>query len=179
MWYASQSWTWVPLYLLLIGLLVMRYKGGKSLQSWVPLLGAMIAMGIAVGMSDYITSGILKHWVCRPRPSHSDLEPLLHLVRDYRGGQYGFPSSHAANTLCVATLFCLLHRSGRGERATAAQAIGYTALFVGYAALNCYSRMYLGVHYPSDIAVGALIGVAIAFACYFLWKRFVYLGKKQ
>ena len=107
---------------------------------------------VAVGLSDFVSSGIIKPWVCRLRPTHEPaLAGMLHLVNGYTGGMYGFVSSHAANTVACALLFSLLYRN---KYATVALML--------WVALNCYSRMYLGVHYPGDIIGGLLVGTLIA-----------------
>ena len=149
MWFVSRAKTWIPLYVILVGVIAWRYR------NWKTVLLIMIGFGIAVGLSDFICSGVLKPLVCRYRPTHEPALDPLHLVSNYIGGRYGFCSSHAANTMCVATLFSLLYRN---KIATAGLMI--------WVALNCYSRMYLGVHYPSDIIAGLLIGALLAFSVF-------------
>ena len=166
MWIISAKATWIPLYLLLIGLLVWRYRkpvmtSVKWLQK-VPACVVMIAMiGLAVGTADFIASGILKELVARPRPTRvPELEGVLHLVNGYRSGRYGFVSSHAANTMVCALLFSMIWRNK----------IATVGLMLWVAA-NCYSRMYLGVHYPLDILGGLMVGCLVAMTAYvLLWK---------
>lgn len=151
MWLVSSRWLWVPLYLFLAWLLFRRF-------GWKRALWMLVVIGCAVGLAD---SGchLLKHTVCRLRPTHEPaLEGLLHLVRGYTGGLYGFPSSHAANTMTVALIFCLLFR-----RQTTSKSPWLLLLWV---AANCWSRMYLGVHYPLDILMGLAMGVGLAFPAY-------------
>ena len=166
MWIISAKATWIPLYLLLIGLLVWRYRkpvmtSVKWLQK-VPACVVMIAMiGLAVGAADFIASGILKELVARPRPTRiPELEGMLHLVNGYRSGRYGFVSSHAANTMVCALLFSMIWRNK----------IATVGLMLWVVA-NCYSRMYLGVHYPLDILGGLMVGGLVAMTAYvLLWK---------
>lgn len=161
MWIISAKETWIPLYVLLIGLLVWRYrKPAPTPVKWlqkVPACMVMILMIVlAVGAADFIASGILKDWVARPRPTRvPELEGVLHLVNGYKSGQYGFASSHAANTMACGLLFSMIWRNKIA-----------TAGLMLWVALNCYSRMYLGVHYPTDIIGGLLIGVLVAVVAY-------------
>ena len=157
MWYVSRSSTWIPLYVLLVGLIVLKYR------NWKTVLLILLGFGVAVGLADFTTSGIIKPLVCRLRPTHEPaLEGMVHLVNGYTGGLYGFCSSHAANTMACGLLFSLLYKN---KYAT-------TGLMI-WVALNCYSRMYLGVHYPGDILCGLLIGVLLAALVYVVLARWV------
>ena len=161
MWIISAKTTWIPLYLLLVGLLVWRYrKPAMTSVKWlqkVPVCVVMIVMiALAVGAADFIASGILKDLVARPRPTRvPELEGVLHLVNGYRSGQYGFVSSHAANTMACGLLFSLIWRNK----------IATVGLML-WVAVNCYSRMYLGVHYPLDILGGLIVGALMAVVAY-------------
>lgn len=154
MWIISRSRTWIWLYVLLAGLIVYRFR------NWKTILLILVGFGIAVGLSDFITSGLIKPIVCRLRPTHEPAIDPIRLVHDYVGGRYGFCSSHAANTMACALLFSLLYRNKIA-----------TASLMTWVALNCYSRMYLGVHYPSDIMAGLLVGALLAGCCYWAIKR--------
>ena len=156
MWYISSPLTWLPMYALLIGVLIYKYRDWKS------VLFILLGFAVAVGLSDYVCSGILKPLVCRLRPTHEPGIDPIHLVCGYMGGLYGFCSSHAANTMSCGLLFSLLYRNK----------IATTCLMT-WVALNCYSRMYLGVHYPGDILAGLLIGSAYALLAYWALRRWV------
>ena len=154
MWWVSQSITWIPLYLLLVGLIIYRYR------SWKEVIAILLAFALAVGLSDFICSGILKPMVERLRPTHEpSLAPFLHIVNGYKGGMYGFCSSHAANTLACALLFIFVYKN----KIT-------TSILIVWVAINSYSRMYLGVHYPTDIMAGWIIGCATASLAYALLR---------
>ena len=161
MWIISAKATWIPLYVLLIGLLVWRYRkpamiGVKWLQRVPACVVMIVVIALAVGAADFIASGILKDLVARPRPTRvPELEGVLHLVNGYRSGRYGFVSSHAANTMACALLFSLIWRNK----------IATCGLMLWVAA-NCYSRMYLGVHYPTDIMGGLVVGALVAVGAY-------------
>jgi undecaprenyl-diphosphatase len=133
----------------------------KWLQRVPACVVMIVVIGLAVGAADFIASGILKDLVARPRPTRvPELEGVLHLVNGYKSGKFGFVSSHAANTMAVALLFSLIWRNK----------IATVGLMLWVAA-NCYSRMYLGVHYPTDILGGLLIGAAVAVAAYVVLRR--------
>ena len=174
MWIISAKATWIPLYVLLIGLLVWRYRQPaptpiKWLQKVPACVVMIVVIALAVGAADFIASGILKDWVARPRPSRvPELEGVLHLVNGYKSGQYGFVSSHAANTMAVALLFSLIWRNK----------IATVGLMLWVAA-NCYSRMYLGVHYPTDILGGLIVGSLVAVGGYWLLGRYRLVERNQ
>ena len=143
MWIISYPFTWIPLYVLLLVLLWFK------LRNWRQFIIVLIGFVIAVGLSDFISSGLLKPIVCRLRPTYEITS--LHLVHDYRGGLYGFCSSHAANSMAVAMLFSLIYRKKI-----------VTALMMLWVTIVCYSRLYLGVHYPTDIIGGLFVGCLLA-----------------
>jgi undecaprenyl-diphosphatase len=174
MWIISAKATWIPLYLLLIGLLVWRYRQPaptpiKWLQKVPACVVMIVVIGLAVGAADFIASGILKELVARPRPTRvPELEGVLHLVNGYKSGRYGFVSSHAANTMAVALLFSLIW----------CNKIATCGLMLWVAA-NCYSRMYLGVHYPTDILGGLIVGSLVAVVGYWLLDRYRLVVKES
>jgi undecaprenyl-diphosphatase len=91
----------------------------------------------------------MKPVFARFRPSQEPtLEGLVHLVNGYKGGLYGFASSHAANTFGIAFFVWLTLRAH----------YRWIILIFAWAAFMTYTRIYLGVHYPGDIIVGAVVG---------------------
>jgi undecaprenyl-diphosphatase len=151
--FITHTLTWLPLYLFLLYLVIRDYKK----QVWVILLG----IGLTILLADQITSGLMKPYFERLRPSREpSLQGLVHLVDGYVGGKFGFASSHAANTFGTATFFFLLYRHSKKW---------VTFLFL-WAAVMTYTRIYLGVHYPGDILVGGAIGVLSGFAGFKLTK---------
>lgn len=166
MWIVSGKLTWLPLYALLIALIFIRCKK----RGWLMALIVIVAVAGSAGLADFISSGIIKHAVCRLRPTHEPaLAGLIHLVNGYMGGQYGFVSSHAANTMACALSFSLFwaYTSDNKKRAH----LTVTLPLMVWVALNCYSRMYLGVHYPGDIIGGLVVGAMVALVLFVGLKR--------
>jgi len=159
MWWLSLSTIWIPLYAFLLFMLFKKFRP----QFWKVL----VLIIISVTLTDGISSGIIKETVKRYRPSHNiEIKDQLNLHRYsdgnvYRGGKYGFVSSHAANSFGVATLVILL--LGRYSK-------HYYWLIIWAIAIS-YSRMYLGVHYPLDIVGGMFVGVFSAYFSIFLSKK--------
>lgn len=151
MYYFTKTFFWLPLYALLIFFIFKNYKT----RGWYVLLGA----AITVVLADQLTSTLMKPFFARLRPSHEPtLHGLVHIVNNYRGGLYGFASSHAANTFGTALFVWLVLKQYY-------RWIGWIFL---WAVLMTYTRIYLGVHYPGDIAVGAAVGLLsgwIGFRC--------------
>ncbi len=141
----SGKFTWIPMYLLFAVLIIRDYR--KS--AWLVILFGIIA----VVLSDQ-AANLIKDHVMRYRPSHNGLlTGALHYYSDqgkdpYMGGQYGFPSNHAANAASIATYLILLFRNK-----------WVTLGLMVYVFLICYSRVYLGVHYPFDVFCGCLLGL--------------------
>lgn len=155
--FASGKLTWLPFYLILI-YFIARKQGWKTLW-W------LMAIALVVVAADQISAGIFKNSFQRLRPCHTpELQGLIHLVGKC-GGQYGFISSHAANTFGVAIFLSMLFRS---RWAT------YGLLF--WAAFVAYSRIYLGVHFPGDVICGAIVGAGIGIS---IWLPADYLINKK
>lgn len=163
LWYIySGKFTWIPLYLLLLWLIIKRCRQNRQLAFWRHLAVCIFCTVLLIVLSDQLASGLIKPLVCRPRPSHEPgLMELLHYVNDYHGGQYGFVSSHASNSLAVALwMGWFLWQNAKSLLSDFQQrwAFTFSCLLIVWALLNCYSRIYLGVHYPGDILGGLLIG---------------------
>lgn len=150
----SSTWTWIPLLLTLVALLWHQY--GTKRMLWL-----LLTLAVVVVLADQLSSSVIKPLVQRFRPTHNpEIGNLVHIVHDYRGGLYGFVSSHAANCFAVALLLTLVLRRW---------SVAVT-LFV-WAVLNGWSRIYLGVHYPGDVFCGMLLGCLVAVLCYWAWKH--------
>ncbi|MBN9293356.1 MAG: phosphatase PAP2 family protein [Flavobacteriia bacterium] len=128
---------------------------------------AFFLMGVAllILLTDQ-SATITKKTVERYRPTHHlEVGPQVHTVNDYRGGTFGFYSGHAANTFGIAMLLFLTFRKRRTW-------IKYT--FFPFAILASYSRVYLGVHYPSDIFIGMLTGIFYGFLIFQILSLYLY-----
>ncbi len=150
----SHTTTWLPLALVLLYVIIRN----NNLRV---ILSIILALALCITFSDQIASSIFKPLVCRFRPAQDPaLMYAIDVVSGYRGGRYGFFSSHAANTFAVATFLTLLMRDRT-----------LSLWLCSWALVNCWSRVYLGVHYVTDILAGALCGILVATIIYLCWHR--------
>jgi undecaprenyl-diphosphatase len=155
---------WSPLYLFFIYLIFTNLKP----HAWLAMAGAILTILLA----DQITSSLMKPFFQRLRPSQDPtIQNLIHLVTDfdgtpYRGGLYGFASSHAANTFGISMFMWLVFKDHTR----------WIALAFLWAASMTYTRLYLGAHFPGDILVGGSIGLLSGVAG---WKFFNWLKTRR
>ncbi len=144
--------TWIPLY---VGLLYLVIKNNDNVKK---ILLIVAAAGLCVFLAGSLNDLLIKPWVCRWRPSRDpEIAMLVDTVNGYRGGDYGFFSSHAANTFSIAIFFALLVRSRV-----------LSIALVLWSLTNCWTRMYLGVHFPGDILCGLLWGSIVGTGIWYL-----------
>ena len=147
--------TWIPLYL---SLFYMVMKNNDNFRRLLLVLGGA---GLCYLLAGFVDDEIVKPLVARWRPTHDpEIGTLVDIVDGYRGGNYGFFSAHASNTMSIATFFCWLARSRR-----------LSIALVLWSLTNCWTRMYLGVHFPGDIIVGIIWGIIVGTGVYFLYRR--------
>ena len=162
MWLSTNMLTWIPF---AVVLLYVIFKNNKIKEALV----IIALLGVVIALADQISSGFCKPFFARFRPTQDpELMYQIDIVNGYRGGIYGFISSHAANTFGVAVFLTLIFKSG-------SLAI---ILFI-WAILNAISRIYLGVHYPGDILFGTLVGVGAGILIYIIYRKLQQTFLKQ
>lgn len=155
MWFISGKVQWVPFYLILIGVLIYKYR--------IKSIYIIIAIAIAVTLADQLAVKAFKEVFERLRPSNNpEIRDMVHIVNNYRGGAFGFVSNHAANTFALATFLVLLFRNRY-----------LSVAIIIWACIVSYSRIYLGVHYPGDILCGALLGILCSWLVYSLFNAII------
>jgi len=163
MWVISQIYGSIPLIVLLLCYMAKKF-------GWRFALGSLLGIGFVIFLADRISVELFKEVFQRWRPTHNlDLGPLVHTVTDfsgteYRGGRHSFVSSHATNFFGMAMFFWYIIKPDTGK---------IFFFIFGWAAIVCYSRIYLGVHYPSDIICGGILGCLIGWTVGCLFMKFV------
>jgi undecaprenyl-diphosphatase len=154
-WWVSDKYIWAPFYALLLFLMIR-----KNMKYWWLVL---LMVPLLVTLTDQSSVQLFKNVCHRFRPCHNpELEGLVQIVNGKCGGSWGFVSSHAANAFGVAMFSWLMLRKHIKYM--------FWPLLIGYAALIAYSRVYLGVHYPADVTVGAILGMLLGFGVYKLFE---------
>ena len=153
-WYATRTITWIFMAVVLLYIIIRNSKVPTSIF-------IIIGLALSVLLADQVASGIFKPLVQRFRPTHDpNLAGLIDTVNGYKGGRYGFFSSHASNTFAIATFVTLLIRN---------KWVALTAY--SFALINCWTRVYLGVHFVGDILAGITFGLLSGWFCYQLFCK--------
>ncbi|WP_314312951.1 phosphatase PAP2 family protein [Hoylesella marshii] len=147
--------TWIPLY---IALLYLVIKNNETMAQITLVIGCV---ALCIVLSHGMSAGIVKPLIGRFRPGNDPIyKYTIDVVGNMRGTDFSFFSSHASNTFSVAVFFILLVRNRLLSLA-----------LVAWAMVNCWTRLYLGVHYPSDILVGMIWGCVVGIIGYSVYTR--------
>lgn len=154
MYWISDREFWFPFYALLLVWLGWKFR-------W-RAIGVILALALTIALSDQVTTSVMKPLFLRLRPCHEpSIDQWVHVVWEC-GGQYGFASSHAANSFGFATLLYLLLPHHRN----------FARFLFLWSAVISYSRIYVGAHYPLDVLAGAAVGTSMAILCAMLYRFF-------
>jgi len=140
MYWSTNTTLWLPLYLIILYLLIRKYRWNTV---WIILFIILMIV-----ISDQV-SNIVKGFFARPRPTHEPGLSGVYTVNGYVGGAFGFYSAHASNTMAVAVFLSIF--LGKFFRY-------FPPLIILWSLFMAYTRLYLGVHYPFDLIVGMLVG---------------------
>ncbi|WP_294081517.1 phosphatase PAP2 family protein [Proteiniphilum sp. UBA5384] len=175
MWTISGRFIWIPVLLFILFIFFFRARRNEAIL--VTLFFILLFV-----VTDQVSSSFFKPFFERYRPTHHpDFKDLVDIVNGYRGGRYGFISGHATNSFGIAVFLSLVFRNGFVTLST-----------LLWAAINSYTRIYLGVHFISDILAGMIVGTLLAFIIYWIYvlvrnavihppssKRLSAYGKKE
>lgn len=136
------KWIWIPFYLFLIELLFKRLSPKAAGLT-------LLAVAIAILLTDQTCASMIRPYVGRLRPCNPDnpIFSAITLVKEIQPGSYSWPSCHAANTFALATLLSCVMKSRK-----------FTFFIFAWAIIVSISRLYCGVHYPTDLLCGAVLG---------------------
>ena len=149
------KWIWIPFYLLLIDLLFKKLGPKYAALT-------LVAVVLAIVMTDQICASVIRPYIGRLRPCNPE-NPIfgaITLVNGIQPGGYSWPSCHAANTFALATLLSCVMRSRK-----------FTAIIFIWAIVVSISRLYCGVHYPTDILCGAAFGSVFGYLALVIVSR--------
>lgn len=151
----SDRFVWLPFYLSIAYAVYRQFH-------WKAMVVFLVLALLLLTINDQLCSSVFRSAFARMRPSNPDnpLSAVVHIVDGYRGGRYGFPSAHAANSWGLAMFISLSFRRRL-----------LMLTMVGWATVMCYSRMYLGVHYFGDVLCGALLGTLTASLVYYVFQH--------
>lgn len=150
----TSGFTWIPLYIALFYLVV---KNNETMAQVFLVIGcSLLCILLSTGMSDCIA----KPLVGRLRPCNDPaIKYSLNMMSSMRNNDYSFFSAHAANTFSIALFFCLLVRNRI-----------LSISLISWSLINCYTRLYLGMHFPFDILAGLVWGALVAIVSYLLYS---------
>ena len=158
MWLLTGKVVWAPLYISLLYVVWRNY-------SWRGVLGVLLMVGVGMFFTDFLNSQVIRPWIGRLRPSNPDnpIAPLVHIVNGRHGNGCGFPSAHSANMWMLT--FVIAHWL-RNKWLAFSMAV--------LTLLICYSRIYLGFHYPGDILGGLVWAIIVVGMLSFCHKKYLH-----
>jgi len=161
----TNRWVWIPLYAFFAWWLFRKF--GSKMVVILPVVACMILI------SDQ-GANLFKNSVKRARPCHDTelLQTGTIFTPDGCGGPYGFFSGHAANSFAIAIFMFLMTRKSKTEPSRL-----WLLIFV-WSIVVCWSRVYMGVHFPGDVLAGALYGSLIGGAVYYALNKY-YLDRNN
>lgn len=155
MYWVTDAYFWIPMYVVMSFFIIRTYK---MKGVWM-----LVATVLAVGLADYVASGMIKPYIGRLRPCHTvEIQKHVYVLRGC-GGKYSFVSSHASTTFALASAIFIFTRDR----------MPYLIWLFPWAGLVSYSRIYVGVHYPLDILAGALIGMLCSFLLFLIYQQVI------
>jgi len=153
MWIYSNKFTWIPFAVVALGVFVYKIK-------WQYAVLFILCITVLFTLCDQLSAGVIKPIFERYRPTHHpDFKNSVLIVNNYKGGRFGFISAHATNGFGLAMFLSLVFKYRK-----------LTFMIFTWAAITAYSRIYLGVHFISDIIGGMFLGILIGFIVYLLFQ---------
>lgn len=153
MWIYSDKFTWIPLAIVALAVFVYKTK-------WQNTLLFILCVALLFTLCDQLSASFIKPLFERCRPTHHpDFANAVNIVNNYRGGRYGFISAHSANGFGAAMFLSLVFRYSR-----------LSVIFFLWASITAYSRIYLGVHFISDVIGGMVLGMLVGYSVYVLYQ---------
>ena len=150
-----QPLVWIPFYLFLALFIILNFP--KKAVSW------LFTLGVTVGITDFISSSIIKPYFGRLRPCNDPtLADQVRLLANYCGQNGSFTSSHASNHFAIAMFLFFTLKEVWGK---------YCFIFFVWAACICYAQIYVGVHFPIDIIGGTIVGLTTGWMAAFIFKK--------
>lgn len=148
----SDKYTWIPLAIVFLGILIYKVEWRQ--------LGLFLLCALLIGLlCDMVPAEFIKPFFARLRPSHHpDFKDIVNVVLERRGGRFGFISNHAANGFGIAIFTSLLFKYRY-----------YTLTIYTWVLITAYSRIYLGVHFITDIIGGCIWGTLIGLFVYYFY----------